>query len=340
MLLRASLLACAAGLAGALPRPAVAQSLETCLDSAADYSPVYPTATYPVGTKEVIAVWRFAKGEKHRELLGRFVAVDVGSAAPPNYKIAEAKMAVGKTSEGRFRFTLPRPMPAGHYVVEVSADGQPWQSAVFDIAPRPDTPAPGRLEDLAPLAEGRAWHYDFVQEAGEGAHVTLPDVKPDAEGKLRATGTYTVAGVDPIGTRIAIRRNATPVLDEWWRLASDGLFVTQRKEHASGDTVTLDPPQKILAWPPGDTEWGWEAKDKSEKQSYRMWGPLPVETPSGKLPGYIVLLRNTQANGMEISVERQFVAGMGMTREVTIFQLGSVTAMRQSSVLRSADKKQ
>jgi hypothetical protein len=336
MLARASLLACLAALAGELPCPALAQSLETCLDSAADYSPVYPTANYPVGTKEVIAVWRFAKGEKHRELLGRFVAIDVGSAAPPNYKIAEAKMAVGKTSEGRFRFTLPRPMPAGHYVVEVSADGHPWQSAVFDIAPRPDAPAVARLEDLVPLTEGRVWQYDFAQEAGEGAHVTLPDVKPDADGKLRAIGTYAVAGVDPIGTRIAISRNSTPVLEEWWRLDSSGLFVTQRKDRESDATVTLDPPQKILAWPAGDGEWSWEAKDKSEKQSYRMWGPLPVETPSGKLPGYIVLLRNIQASGMEITVERQFVPGVGMTREVTIFQLGSVTAMRQSSVLRPA----
>jgi hypothetical protein len=287
--------------------------LQTCLDAAADFSPVYPTTTLPAGTNEVIAVWELGKGENYQELVGTFIAVDVGAAAPANYHIVDARMKLGASRAGRFHFDLPRPMPPGRYRLDVTADGQPWKSADFAIAAAAAPPTAKRLEDILGLADNKVWSYDFTQQAGEGAHLTLPGIEPDAEGKLRARASYTVAGTDSAGTRIEMRRNDRLVLEEWWRLGPTGLAVTQRK--AETTTLVLDPPQIIVAWPPGTKAWEWTAKDKSDRQQYKMWGPVPIEAPAGQGDGYVVLMRSEQPNGIVLTIERQFAPGVGMVRE-------------------------
>jgi hypothetical protein len=306
--------------------------LQTCLEAAADFSPVYPTRTFPPGTREIIAVWQLAGDQKFQELSGAFSTVDVGAAAPPGFRIAEAPMQLGASRAGRFRFELPRAMPPGRYRLDVTADGQPWQSAEFAVAAGPPPPAPQRPEELVPLAANRVSVYDFTQEAGEGAHVELPDITPGPDGRLHARASYTVAATEPAGTRIDMRRNDRLVLEEWWRLGPSGLAVTQRK--AGDETLVLEPPQTILAWPPGLKAWEWTAQDQSVRQSYKMWGPLPVDTPGGKRDGYVVFMRSEQPNGPALTIERQFARGLGLVRERTVMQLGPVTAMRQDLVLR------
>jgi len=311
-------------------------TLQTCLDAAADFSPVYPTGTFPPGTTEVSAAWALGKEDNYQELMGAFVAIDVGPAAPANYHITDAQMKLGEARAGRFHLELPRPLPAGRYRLDVTADGKPWKSVDFAVASGPPPPAALRLEDLVPLTPNRVWLYDFMQEAGAGAHVELPDINPDADGKLRAQASYTVAEADGAGMRIDMRRNDRVVLEEWWRLGPAGLAVTQRKV---GDAMlALEPPQTILAWPPGLRSWEWTAKDQSERQRYKMWGPLALDAPGGKRGGYLVLMRSEQPNGLVLTIERQFASGVGMVREHTVMQLGPVTAIRQDVVLRQAGR--
>ena len=309
--------------------------LQTCLDAAADFSAVYPTTTFPSDTKEVTAVWQLGAGERYQELVGTFIAVDVGGAAPANYRILETRVALGNSRAGRFRFEQPRPLPAGRYQLVVTADGKLWKSVAFAVVPNAQNPPVQRLEDLIPLSPGKMWRYDFTQEAGEGAHVSLPDVEPGPDGKLRATATYTVAGTDDAGTHIEMRRNAKLVLEEWWRLGPAGLAVTQRR--ADNQLVPLEPPQLMLAWRPGIRTWDWPAKDAADHEHFMMWGPLPIDSAAGKVPGYVVLTRTEQANSLVSTIERQFASGIGMVREHTVVQLGPVTAVRQDVVLAASE---
>lgn len=64
--------------------------LQICLGAAADYSPVFPTSAIPASAQEVNAVFRVANGEIHKSIVGTWIAVDVGAAAPPNYTIITA----------------------------------------------------------------------------------------------------------------------------------------------------------------------------------------------------------------------------------------------------------
>lgn len=306
-------------------------TLQTCLDAAADFSPVYPTTTFPPDTNEITAVWQLGAGEHIQELVASFIAVDIGSAAPANFHILDTRVTLGNSRAGRFRFEQPRILPPGRYQLAMAADGKPWQSADVTIEPDQGSPPVQSLEQLMPLSPGKVWRYDFTQEAGEGAHVSLPDVQPGPDGKLHATATYTVAGTDEAGTHIEMRRNDKLVLEEWWRPGPGGLAVTQRR--ADGQLVPLKPPQLMLAWPPGIRSWDWPKADAAEHQHFEMWGPVPIDTAGGKVPGYIVLARTAQPNSLVTTIERQFAPGIGMVREHTVVQLGPVTAVRQDVVL-------
>src|SRR5438477_4557084 len=98
--------------------------LQICLGAAADYSPMFPTQTIPASAQEVTAVFRFAKGESHKSVTGTWVAVDVGTAAPPNHVLVKSKQKE-MMSQGRLWFSLPRALPVGKYRLDVEADGKP-----------------------------------------------------------------------------------------------------------------------------------------------------------------------------------------------------------------------
>ncbi|HEY6050375.1 MAG TPA: hypothetical protein VIZ58_03945, partial [Thermoanaerobaculia bacterium] len=165
-------------------------SLQICLAAHSDYTPVYPTLSIPSSSKGVTAVFRFGSGEAHKVVTGTWVAVDVGAAATPNYTVATRTLQ-GPVSKGRLYFTLPRPLPVGKYRLDVEADRKPWKSAEFNVvadAPEPSLAGP---QSLVPLRQGQTWTYDFVQQAGSGARIDLPGVKPDAEGRYHATVLMT-----------------------------------------------------------------------------------------------------------------------------------------------------
>src|SRR5438445_3014142 len=273
------------------------------------------------------------------------IAVYVGKAAPPNTQVAKADITLNKMRKIAFRLTVMGAMPVGKYRLDVLADGKPWKSTVFtvvEVAKAPDVKKP---EDLLPLRKGQVWTYAFVQEPGQGAKITLPGVTPDAEGKLRATVTMTVAATETTGTRLDLRRNNALVFQEWWRLDSSGLVSTQRKavnpqtkdaveDLTQNPVVKLDPPQLLLRWPLTAPQiWTYKPKDGSYSQTLRLWGPLPIKGPSGEAPGYLVFLQQKEPLGT-LTAERQWIPGVGLVREVIISTVGDKLAGRTEMVLQ------
>src|SRR5207249_2192784 len=129
---------------------------------------------------------------------------------------------------------------------------------------------------------------EFVQEAGDDAKIILEDAAQTPDGKFHAEVTATIAGDEDKGTHVELRRNGKLVFNEWFTLDQHGLSSTQRK---AGDSEPLgvDPPQVVWKLPLRIHTWDYHPKDKSYSQKYLMWGPVPVETPNGEAPGYIVL---------------------------------------------------
>ena len=99
----------------------------------------------------------------------------------------------------------------------------------------------------------------------------------------------------------------------------------------------LDPPQILWAWPLRPHNWTYTPKDKSYKQTARMWGPLPVKTPDGEKPEWIVFIE--QPAGLStISAERHWVPGMGLAHETIITTLNQDMISRQEMNLTELKK--
>ena len=128
--------------------------LQICLGAAADYSPMFPTQTIPASAQEVTAVFHFGKGETRKSVTGTWIAVDVGTAAPPNHVLVKSTQK-DLMSKGRVWFSLPRALPVGKYRLDVEADGKAWKSAEFSVVPDITAPQLSGPEALLPTKPGQ-----------------------------------------------------------------------------------------------------------------------------------------------------------------------------------------
>jgi hypothetical protein len=246
-----------------------------------------------------------------------WTAVDVGNAAPRNLVINKTDMDMMARDRAAARMrSRAGALPSGKYRLDVTADGKPWRSVEFSVAPLPQSDVT-QPTDLMPLSAGTVWRYTFAQQFSESIKSRLPaGMKLDPEGKLRAELTKTATGADKTGTHIESRRDNVLVEEEWLQLTKAGLVVAQVRR---GDEIsTMDPPSVIWPWPlKTPQEWFYEAPDKSFKQRYRMWGPVPIKGPVGEAPGYVVLMDQPSPD-VSLTVERRYLPGVGMVRETVV----------------------
>ena len=96
----------------------------------------------------------------------------------------------------------------------------------------------------------------------------------------------------------------------------------------------MDPPQVMLPWPlASSAKWEYKPRDGSYLQTYSIWGPVPITTAAGVKPGYVVFVEQAQ-DAMNLTVERHFVPGVGMAREIIVTGLNQDMASRQEMVLK------
>ena len=305
--------------------------VQPCLASAADASPVYPTSVFPSAIGEIDVAFRLADGERYSRLSATWIAVDVGRAFPPNEVLGttDLDLSPGATT-GVFRYQLEW-FPPGRYRVDITADGRPWKSAELRVVP--DVRGLRDLSGLMPLAKGMVWTYRFVQDAGEITKSAdpPPGATLDADGRVRAIVTATLAAIDRDHAHVAWARGGIPFSEEWWEFGQTGIAAVKRT--ARDESLTFDPPQIFFPWPVVmGSQWEYVSRDQSLRQNYRIWGPVPVKGPNGEAPGYIVLVeqRSPLAN---TTVERDYLPGVGMVRSLAIAGFGTETVDREELIL-------
>lgn len=308
--------------------------LTLCLAPAADDSPCYPLKAVPATHRELLAVFRLRPGESFGKITHVWTAVDVGDEAPPGTEIARADLPLQGRTAGNLKFTLPRDLPVGKYRLDVSADGKPWASLEFPVVAASEATPLAKPTDLMPLEPGTSWRCSWVLETGPAVKsLTVAGAEKGADGKYRATTTFSVVGKEDGLARIGMQRGGQLVSEEWWSLTDAGLAVTKAKV---GDTTSpFDPPLPMIPLPlKSPHRWTHQPKD-APPMEYRMWGPLPVQTPSGEKPGWIVWMRTTDGRRTS-TVERHCVPGVGIVREVHTDAAGPALLTRIESVLLPA----
>jgi hypothetical protein len=305
------------------PHGPVEPTLVICFDVAADGSAIFPTSTVPAQNRELMASFHLASGEHVRDLHASWIAVDVGSAAPPNTVAGQGSLHLAASADhGTFRFTLPRDFPVGRYRLDVTASGQPWHSVEFTVADGGAAPV-ASLRELVPLDRGRVFTYAYTQRAEGPARITsAPSGATLQDGQVRAVVTMRVVGEDANGAHMQWQRGGHLYSEEWWRNDPTGLNATQRA--MAGETLVLDPPQPVLPWPAEHhRKWTYRSRDHRIQQENRLWGPTPIAQPSasGLASGYVVLIRE-KSGQLTTTVERHFIPSKGLVRSITTTVLG------------------
>ena len=309
--------------------------LTLCLGAHADDTAAYPLEEVPANHRVLTVVFRLKDTESYTKLTHVWIAVDVGDVAPANHEIDRADLDLKGRKRGVLRLPLPKDFPVGKYRLDVLADGKPWASLAFPVVPpKPVVPLekPG---DLLPLAVGTKWTRSFVLEAGPIVkNLTLSGGERSADGKWRATATFTVAAKEEAGARVEIRRNDVLVNEEWWRLDASGLGIT--RERAGGSEASYDPPVPILRLPlASPLSFTYKPTDASFERAYQMWGPLPVVGPKGSTPGWVVLYTQATPRGAR-TVESHFVPGIGVVRDVAVDSVAGILRTRIETTIAPA----
>jgi hypothetical protein len=295
------------------------ETLVTCLATAADGTPIGVADTF-AGPTQLVAVLHIEHG---KSLHFQWIAVDLGAAAPAGQVINEGNMSVA-AQQGMIALDHGGDvLPPGKYRLSVTVDSAPWRTVDCTVTPPAPVPALKSPQELLPLVLDKTWNYDLREVLEKGATSDLPDVRPSSDGILRGNFALTVGETSGAGTCIARHSNGTLLDNEWWRLDNNGLSLTQR---TIGDKVTpVDPPQRL-----------WPLPLANCKEPVRMWGPVPVAGLHGATPGFIVLQEASGPDG-KTTVERDFVIGVGMTREVTITVGDNGGIKTRELVLRKMD---
>jgi len=306
--------------------------LEVCLTEAADYSAVYPAKVLPSGgaTREVAAVLRLGKGESYSTMNAAWIAAEV-PGTKPGFVINRIEMDLRGKDRAVVRFKHPQGLLAGKYRVEITAQGKPWKNSEFRLAPVA-APEVSRPTDLVALTPGTVRRYALTQEFGRNVRPTRPPgVKLDADGRFRASVTETVVKADALGAHIETRQNNVLADEEWLRLTDAGLVIV--KIRSGGEESSFDPPHTLWPWPlTTPKEWFYEPEDKSYRQRFRMWGPVAIKGPAGEGPGYVVLMEQPSSD-VALSVERQYLPGIGVVRETITQARNGVLLTRTDRVL-------
>ncbi|MGO8917217.1 MAG: hypothetical protein ACLQJR_15025 [Stellaceae bacterium] len=320
-----------------LVQGACAEGVQLALDGAADLSPVYPTVTIPANEHDFAVI--FSCGDqKHHQIATKFTPID----ATGPYRInpqppADAVGAVGVGEGTRFLMRQPflTDLPVGRWTMTAEIDDQAVGSVEFKVVPPlPPLKLSGAFELAGSLAKGTEWNYEFrfLQQPRPGLKLTLDGIKDaDAQGWIRTTLLHRIVSHDPEGARRDELRGSNPASSSWLAPTDRGLAVV--KLGSGGDVDPVEPPQLIALLPNEQFHraWQWHAKGDSPEQAekFQMWGPLPVKTPQGEHPGYIVLRQIPDADDpskIGSSVEYDIAPGLGAVHQVIVQSIPGANA--------------
>lgn len=300
---------------------------QICLGAAADWTCVYPTSNLPP-TNEISVPFTRSAGDVGTELKCILIAADVGADAPKNYTVASVSST--KESAGRFHFALPKSFPPGQYHADVTEDGRPLKSITFTIA----TPATGNLPkagELVGLDKIKTWTYSDVMEAAPGIQLDVPPgATKGSDGKIRAVLTYAQTESGPDGTVIDIRHGGQPTSREWWKIGPDEFDITKRE--VGGHSFAMEPPELDLK-SPSNHMLQWNSQSKGEPNlTFQLWGPVSLKSPKGDVSGYVVFI-DQPGDPIHTTLERDYIPGVGMVREVMTSAANGTMIAREEKIL-------
>ena len=189
-------------------------------------------------------------------------------------------------------------------------------------------------DPIIPTAPGLAWRYNMTEEVGKG--LTVSDVKPDADGKIRLPVLYRVEGTENVDGKELLKfemhragvitRSDLLTVDEhgiicWARITVDGEF------------VKFSPPQTMIAMPlKQGANWSFDGQvgDLKVHQHYEVTGEEDIEVPAGEFQAFRI--HGEQTSPSPMTIDRWFAPGTGIVKDVTTMRASNGDLLQRISL--------
>jgi hypothetical protein len=172
---------------------------------------------------------------------------------------------------------------------------------------------------IMPAAPGMAWRYNMTQEVSAG--LSVPDIKPDPDGKFRTAVVYRLEGIENVDGKelLKFEMHRAGVITNTDLLTVDehGVLCWARI-NVDGQFVKLSPPQPMIAMPlKRGARWDFDgqAGNLKVRQQYEVPGEEDVQVPAGKFRTFRI--HSEQTSPSPITIDRWFAAGTGIVKDVT-----------------------
>jgi hypothetical protein len=189
-------------------------------------------------------------------------------------------------------------------------------------------------EPIIPTAPGMSWQYNMTQEVGEG--VQFSDLKPDADGKLRAVVTYRIDGIQNVDgkdlLKFEMHRAGMITNTDLVTVDQSGIRCWARIG-LDGEMVKLDPPQTIIATPlKTGVSWDFDGDVAGTKshQHYQVAAEEDVVVPAGEFHAFRV--HGEQTSPTSMVMDRWFANGTGIVKDVTTMRSETGDLLRRISL--------
>jgi len=189
-------------------------------------------------------------------------------------------------------------------------------------------------EELIPTADGTTWLYEMTEEAG--AEFSFSDAKAGADGKIHRLAAYRISGTQDVAAKTLLKfemhRDGMITNTDLMTVNEHGIFCAARVDQY-GRLSQLDPVQTIIAMPlkPGAT---WEFNNKvggsNVRQHYKVLGEEDVDVRAGKFRAFHI--RGEQTEPMLMTIDRWFVNGTGIVKDVTTMKMPDGDLLRRISL--------
>ena len=172
---------------------------------------------------------------------------------------------------------------------------------------------------LIPTAPGTAWRYNMTQEVDHG--FTVPDIRPDPDGKIRAPVMYRIEGTENVDGKELLKfemHRAGVITNTDLLTVDERGVVCWARINLDGELVKFDPPQPIIAMPlKRGARWSFEgeAGDLKVHQQYEVTGEEDIKVPAGKFHAFRI--QGEQTSPSPMTIDRWFAVGTGIVKDVT-----------------------
>ncbi len=187
---------------------------------------------------------------------------------------------------------------------------------------------------IIPTTPGMAWRYNMTQEVIAG--LSVPDVKPDPDGKFRATVMYRMEGTENVDGKelLKFEMHRAGVITNTDLLSVDerGVFCWARI-NLDGELVKFNPPQPMISMPlKQGASWNFDgqAGDLKVQQHYEVTGEEDVQVPAGKFHAFRIHSEQTSPSPM--TIDRWFAAGTGIVKDVTTMRAANGDLLERISL--------